>query len=261
MERVISTDGTAIAYKRFGTGPPLILVHGIASDHSRWDPLVEHLNEHFTVYAMDRRGRGQSGDGDEYAIELESQDIAALARTVEGPVNLYGHSSGALYSLEAAPLIPNLRRLILYEPAIANGKEITPSELVDRIQQLIDDDKPEAALVTFMREVLQMSTDGIEHYRSLSSWPARIAAAPTFPREMKTTNAYRLNPERFSDLHTPTLLLAGSDSPPLFTEAVEKVHTALPNSRIHVLPNQQHSADLMAPEMVASIVTEFLKSE
>ena len=49
-----------IAYQRAGQGPPLVLVHGTADDHNRWLPLLPALAEHFTVYALDRRGRGGS---------------------------------------------------------------------------------------------------------------------------------------------------------------------------------------------------------
>ena len=65
MENTISRDGTRIAYRRSGEGPPLILVHGTAANHGRWSPVLPALEERFTVYAMDRRGRGGSGDGQE----------------------------------------------------------------------------------------------------------------------------------------------------------------------------------------------------
>ena len=61
-ERVVSSDGTPIAVWRSGDGPPLVLVHGAAADHTRWRPVLPALEERFTVLAMDRRGRGASGD-------------------------------------------------------------------------------------------------------------------------------------------------------------------------------------------------------
>jgi pimeloyl-ACP methyl ester carboxylesterase len=62
MYKIQSKDGTLLACQRSGTGPPLILVHGGTADHTRWAPILPALEEHFTVYAMDRRGRGSSGD-------------------------------------------------------------------------------------------------------------------------------------------------------------------------------------------------------
>src|SRR5262245_15334434 len=102
MDHVTSRDGTPIGYERSGQGPPLILVHGTTADHSRWAPVLPALSERFTVSAVDRRGRGASGDAPIYAIEREFEDVAALVDAVGGPVYLLGHSYGALCALEGA---------------------------------------------------------------------------------------------------------------------------------------------------------------
>lgn len=79
MEKVASRDGTPIAVCRSGEGPPLVLVHGASSDHEiAWRFVLPTLERYFTVYAMDRRGRGESGDSLPYAIQREFEDIAAL---------------------------------------------------------------------------------------------------------------------------------------------------------------------------------------
>jgi pimeloyl-ACP methyl ester carboxylesterase len=74
MDKVRSKDGTLIAFQKSGTGAPLVLVHGTSADHTRWAPVLPPLASRFTVYAMDRRGRGGSGDTDPYAIEREFED-------------------------------------------------------------------------------------------------------------------------------------------------------------------------------------------
>src|SRR3954470_16659409 len=76
------------------------------------------LRERFTVVTMDRRGRGKSGDGPEYAMEREAEDILAVLEAV-GAELLVGHSYGALCSILAAEGTDRLRRLVLYEPPIA----------------------------------------------------------------------------------------------------------------------------------------------
>jgi pimeloyl-ACP methyl ester carboxylesterase len=112
METITSRDGTRIAYARSGAGPPLILVHGTSAAATRWAPVVPALEEHFTVYAVDRRGRGESGDADDYAIEREFEDIAALIDATGGPANVLGHSFGGC-ALEAGLRTENLHRLIV----------------------------------------------------------------------------------------------------------------------------------------------------
>jgi pimeloyl-ACP methyl ester carboxylesterase len=85
-----------IAYETVGGGPPLVLVHGTGGIRERWAPVVPAFAEHFTVYAMDRRGRGESRDETApYAIEREFEDVAGLVDSIGGPVNLFGHSYGA----------------------------------------------------------------------------------------------------------------------------------------------------------------------
>ena len=90
MNTVRSADGTEIAFSRSGAGEPLVLVHGTTADRSRWSRLLPRLESHFAVYAMDRRGRGESGDSAEYALEREFDDVAALIRSMGRPANVLG---------------------------------------------------------------------------------------------------------------------------------------------------------------------------
>src|SRR5918997_3847853 len=107
QESVASKDGTTIAYRRSGEGPPLVLVHGTAGDHGRWRPVLPAFEERFAVYAIDRRGRGGSGDSEDYTIEREFEDVAAVVDSVGEPALVLGHSYGALCALEAALLTRN----------------------------------------------------------------------------------------------------------------------------------------------------------
>ena len=116
---VASRDGTQIAYWTNGAGPPLVLVHGAPADHTRWRPLLPYLEPYVTVHALDRRGRGASGDAPEYRLEREYEDVAAVVDAVAAVsgerVDVYGHSHGGIVTFGAAALTPNVRRLILYE--------------------------------------------------------------------------------------------------------------------------------------------------
>jgi pimeloyl-ACP methyl ester carboxylesterase len=180
-----------------------------------------------------------------------------VVSSIPGPVNLLGHSYGALLSLEAALRVTNLNRLVLYEPSIWIGGPIYPPEVKARIQAQLDSGDREGALITFFGEIAGMSEQELAIMRSEPVWQARMAAAHTIIREL-VDEEYVLEPERFKDLKVPTLLLSGSESPEFLRRATEMVHIALPNSRIVVLQGQHHIAMRTAPEMFVRAVTEFL---
>ena len=107
MSSVASRDGTEIAYWTSGSGPPIVLVHGSPADHARWHPLIPYLEHHVTVHAIDRRGRGASGDAPEYCLEWEYEDVAAvvdaIAATTGETVDVYGHSHGGIVASAPRP--------------------------------------------------------------------------------------------------------------------------------------------------------------
>ena len=259
----ISKDGTEIAYWRSGAGPSLVLVHGTTADHTRWARLLPNLEQHFTVYAMDRRGRGNSGDraGDGYAIEREFEDVAAVIEAIGEPVFLLGHSYGAICSLEASLQTDKVRRLILYEPPLPTGASLYTPGVPERIQALVDAGDQEAGLEVFFREVVQMPEPELEAYRALPAWKVRVTLAPTIARELVVDRSYTFRPERFAGFSVPTLLLLGSDSPLAFRQATEVLAAALPDSRIVVMAGQRHVAMDTAPELFLAEVGRFLGRE
>jgi pimeloyl-ACP methyl ester carboxylesterase len=258
MHTATSADGTTIGYTQSGSGPALLLVHGTTADHRRWNPLLPYLEPHFTVYAMDRRGRGGSGDAPDYHILREAEDVAAVVDAIGGPVSVLGHSYGAVCSLEAALLIPNIHRLVLYEPPIPTGIRLTSPELLARMERLIASGENETALELFFREAVRMPEDELKAYRQLEAWPIRVKLAPTIPREERIDVTYTFEPERFAALQVPTLLLQGGDSPQYMRQATAAVDGALPNSTVVILPGQRHVAMDTAPELFTSEVLSFL---
>ncbi len=93
---VTSADGTPIGLLTAGEGPALLLVHGGMGCIESWPPLWGRLTSRWSVTAMDRRGRGTSGDTGPYDLAREYQDIAAVAASL-GPVDVFAHSiAGAL---------------------------------------------------------------------------------------------------------------------------------------------------------------------
>lgn len=258
MQKVISEDGTAIGFWKSGSGPPLLLVHGTTADHSRWSPVLPRFEQHFTVYTMDRRGRGGSSDSPDYDIMREAEDVAAVVEAIGEPVFLLGHSYGGVCSLEASLLTGLVSRLILYEPPVPTGIPMYPAGVPDRIQALIDSGSLEAGLELFFREVVRMPEQELKAYRRLPVWKVRIQLTSTIPRELIIDRTYRFDKEKFADFQVPTMLLLGGDSPPLFQEAVKLVDSTLPGSQVVVLPGQQHIAMDTNPELFAKEVMQFL---
>lgn len=258
MEKVTSHDGTPIAYYRHGAGSPLVLVPGTGAANPVAWPAFPALEKRFSVITVDRRGRGESGDGPTYTIEREGEDIAAVIDSLGEPVDLLAHSFGGVCALEAALLTRNLRRLVLYEGVPIPGVPMFPNGVTDRLQALLDVGDREGALTLHYRENAGMPPNEIEKLRSSSAWPERLATAHTIPRELRALERYEFDPERFKDLQTPTLLLLGGDSPQFVKDATEMVATALPQSRIAVLPGQQHIAMYTAPDTFVQEVLRFL---
>ncbi len=231
-------------------------MHGTTADRTRWSPVLPALEERFSVYAVDRRGRGASGDGTAYAIERECEDVAAVVDAIGGPVELLGHSYGARCSLGAALLTHNLRRLILYEPAPTG--DVSPPGFIDQLQRDLDAGDREKVLTTFFREIVRVPPQELATLQSSPAWQGRIKAARTIVRELRAAKQYAFQPERYKTFATPTLLILGGDSPPPFKAAIDELHAAIPGSQIVVLPGQRHTAMDTGPALFTTEVIRFL---
>jgi len=263
VKRVVSRDGTEIAYWTSGDGPPLVLVHGTTADHTRWRPLLPHLEPHATVHAMDRRGRGASGDAPDYELAREFEDVVAVIEGVAeasgSAVDVYGHSHGGLCAFHAARLTSNVRKLVLYEgwpPANPDAFPLPPG-VAERLDALLAEGNSEGALETFMRDVVRVSEEELVAIKSQPSWPARVAAAHTIPRESVRVDAF--DPGQAAEITAPTLLLTGGDSPDFLRNGIEAVAAARPDARVAVIEGQQHLADVLVPEVFAEHVFAFLQ--
>jgi len=263
IHRATSDDDTEIAYWTSGTGPPLVLVHGSGvSDHGRWEiaGVRAALAEETTVYAIDRRGRGESGDSPEYSLETEVADVVAVVESIGDPVTLLGHSYGANIALEASLRTDGIARLVLYEPGIAVGDhELASPEVVAELNDLLEEGENEEALLLFFREIAGLTPAEIDVFRTDPGWQDRVDGAHTLPREEQAIAEYEFRPARFAGMTTPTLLLSGGESPRVFRDATAAVHDALPNSRIVTFEGHHHVAMQTAPERFVEEVLAFVR--
>jgi pimeloyl-ACP methyl ester carboxylesterase len=253
-QTTVSADGTQISWWRSGVGPDLLLVHGTTADHTRWETMLPLLEPHATVHAMDRRGRGGSGDSPAYSVVAEADDVAAVVEAIGRPVDVFGHSYGALVTLEAALRCGGVRRLVLYEPAL--GGRTFPEETA-RMERSLADGRREDVVVTLLRDLAGMTDEQLAGARSLPSWQGRVAAAHTVVRETRAEEAYRFDPARFTGFRVPTLLLRGSESPPWLLADTDRVAAALPAATVVPLIGHGHVAMLSAPQLVVDLILGF----
>ena len=263
METITSADGTTIAFEQTGSGPPLVLVYGNGDVHEFWElaGVRPTLAEHFTVYVIERRGRGESGDAPTYTLEREAEDVAAVVDGLDEPATLLGHSGGALYSLEAAQRTDNLRNLILYEPPIGvRDHDLGVEEGIAAMRALLEEGKKEQALVLFLQEVAGLNPDEIDELRASPGWQDTVDATDVLPRELQAIASYEFDPDRFAEMTTPTLLLSGSESPPLYQDATERVNDALPKAQIATFEGHEHMAMQTAKDRFVDEVLSFTQN-
>ncbi len=242
-----SADGTRVGCATSGAGAALVLVHGTGADAKRWERVVPGLSERFTVHALDRRGRGDSGDAPEYSLAREVDDILAVLEAQDPPATLVGHSFGGICALEAAARATRLHRLVLYEPPI--GLPVNPPGIVDRLAAMLDAGDRDGLVTAFLREIVGVPEAQVAALRRLPAWPARVAAAHTIPRELRAQVAYAPDPETLRTLRHQAILLLGAVSSRPMADATHRLAQALPDAKVVILPEQHHIAMDMAPAL------------
>ena len=217
----------------------------------------------FTVHAIDRRGRGASGETLPYSIEREFEDIAAVAETLAGatrrPVPVFGHSYGGRCALGAALAGERVGRVICYEGAPAPpGSSYEPGELRDDLRARLAAGDLDGLLAAFMTRIVGMSTADLAAYRTHPIWPVRVAAAGTIPRELDAEADAAGSLERLGTVRRPVLQLLGSDSRAIFREATIALDGRLAEGRIVEIAGARHAAHHTHPDVVVEAVRAFL---
>jgi pimeloyl-ACP methyl ester carboxylesterase len=255
MQIVHSVDGTALAYERAGEGPVLVIVNGGLADRTAGTALAEHLEPSFTVVRYDRRGRGESGDADEYEPQREVDDLAAIIDASGGLAHVYGHSSGEMLALRAATRDLPIDRLALYEPpfvASADAPRI-PAGLVDELQDLLARGERAAAVVRFLVASVGVAPDAAEQIRDHDpAFPKLVAMANTLPYEAILAGDQQI-PTSVTSVRAPTLVLSGGDSAPWMQESAQALAARIAGARHHTIEGQGHGveADVIAPILTA----------
>ncbi len=261
MKTVTSHDGTTIAFDQSGVGPALILVGGLFeqramdSETSRLAAFPA-LGQHFSVIHYDRRGRGDSGDTQPYAVEREVEDIDALISAVGGSAFLSGISSGSALAFEAAlALGSEVEGLAMYEPPYNDDpgyRQAWPGLRKQLTEALAEGRRGEAVgvFMTFMG----VPADQLDGMRQYSMWPMWEAIAPTLAYDAAVLGEDSSVPtERATSLRVPALVMDGSATEwPFMRATADSLALAMPHGDHRTLEGQTHevAADALAPVLV-----------
>ncbi|MGX7953332.1 alpha/beta fold hydrolase [Tsuneonella sp. HG249] len=255
---LVTPAGVQLEYETYGSGPPLVLVHGALSDHrTNWMHVKPMLAERFTVFAIARRGRGRTDATHGHALADEVVDVMALIREIGPPVYLLGHSYGAHVALGVATATPrSVARLVLYEPPRLGLME--PKHRA-ALAELGAREEWDALAWTFFSEVLEVPLADLASYRASDDWAGVLADAPATLEDLTALPRHSFDLASCAELTMPVLLQSGSESPPhlWLTNALAR---HLPACSLDVLQGQAHEGMTTAPEQYAKSVIRFLET-
>jgi pimeloyl-ACP methyl ester carboxylesterase len=255
---VISKDGTTIGYRQLGAGPGLVVLHGAMESAQSHMQLAEALADTYTVYLPDRRGRGLSGPyGRGSGVGEAVQDLDALLAKTDAHY-VFGVSSGAIISLQAALTLPAIRKAAIFEPPLI-VKGPAPSAWLTRFDDEMAQGKVAAAMITGMKgaemgppmlnlmprwllERLTTMMMASEEKKAGADDVTMRMLAPTLHYDFQLIIEMDGRLESFRALGTDVLLLGGSKSPAYLTRAVAALEKVLPHATRVEFPGLGHEA-------------------
>jgi pimeloyl-ACP methyl ester carboxylesterase len=259
-------NGVKIFIEEFGTGDPLVLVHGSWVDHMEWPFLVPLLSPRFRVVVYDRRGHSQSERLPvQGSVREDVTDLAAIIERAGAPAHVVGNSFGASISLRLAAERPELlRTLMAHEPPLFDLLRDDPQTspmaaaldagIAPVVNELAAGNMEEGAR-RFVEMVL-----GPDAWDSMLPDEAKrtlVNNAPTFLDESRDPQALTIDTTALSRFAGPVLLSDGSESPPFFAPVLEKLSLVLPNAMRKTFAGAGHVPHLTHPQEYAEAITGF----
>ncbi len=263
MDPVVSqveVDGLRIAYRRTGTGPPLVLLHGGLSDSRDWTGQLASLRDSFDLVAWDAPGCGGSDDPPPGWTASDYGDaLAGFVAALElGRPHVLGLSWGAVLALELWRGHPDVPASLVLASAYAGWAGSLRAEEVER--------RIESVLRDLNRPPSDVAADWAPTLLSPAATPAMVAASvagladvhPGGTRVMLEAFAradYRAVPPTIT---VPTLFLHGAADVRAPLDSVRAMYHAVPDAQLVVLPGAGHLANVEAPELFDAAVLKFL---
>lgn len=254
-EKVISRDGTAIAFEKKGSGPPLIFITG-AICHRKFQPIIDDtkiLSKAFTVYNYDRRGRGDSGDTETYSVQSEVEDIEALIDSAGGSAYIYGHSSGAILAMETALKIPSkIKKIYIYDPPyVSNEKEYQEYQTTkEKIKTFLVEGKNSKAISEFLVSIGMPKI--FTFFLPLTpGWKRTVQLAPTLLYDITLTEN-QAPVKKLAEIKVPICIAYGEESPNELKIVSNLLNQTIQSSELQSFPKQDHMVDtkILLPKMI-----------
>ncbi|MFD3972157.1 alpha/beta fold hydrolase [Streptomyces cyaneofuscatus] len=254
MDRILSADGTPIAYRRQGEGPPLVLVGGALSTAATDAPLAALLAPRFTVVTYDRRGRGASGGG-AGTVRREIEDLAAVVGAAGSGASVFGMSSGGALALEAAAAGLPVGLLAVYEPPYTPGASglRLKARCTDRLHRLLAAGNRAGAVELFLTAT-GVDPATVARMRRAPLWPGLEALAHTLAYDDALLGDGAVPVERFAAVTARTLVVCGGFSSAGTRAATRTLAEALPRARHRTLTGQMRE---VAPQVLAPVLADF----
>jgi pimeloyl-ACP methyl ester carboxylesterase len=226
---------------RAGEGPPVVLVHGSATDYATWSiQMSSSLGQRFGLLAYDRRGSGKSMPVGPWSVESHAADLADLISREGAPAVVVGSSFGAVVGLELARRFPGcVRGVVMCEPPLPprDDAPAMPDGFLTELDALAASGGGGAAVERFLRLVLG---DGayermprLFQERCKQTWPALRS-------DVHALAAYRVRYAQLAAVNVPVLLLGGDRSADYFGPTLRSLLAELPRATYEVLTGAGH---------------------
>ncbi len=270
----LSLHGRALNYVTAGSGPVLLLIHGMAGTHATWEPVIEPLAQRHTVIALDLPGHGASeaGAGDYSLGSLAAGLRDLLVKLGHERATLVGHSLGGGIAMQFAYQFPEITERLVLVSSGGLGPEVNPvlraAALPGANLFIAATAAPGrvagAALARGLATVgLQPSADVAEFargYASLADARRRGAFLATL-RAVVGTDGQRVDAgdRLYLTGGVPVLIIWGRRDRIIPVTHAEHAHQAIPDSRLEIFDTAGHMPQLELPARFVAVLERFLE--
>jgi len=249
-----SGDGSELSVRKTGEGDPLVLVHGSLDGIGAFSLVELRLAEDYSVWVYDRRGRGSSGDGAEYALDREVDDLRAVITATGGVPHVVAHSYGAVIALQARLSGVPMRSLVVYEPPI-NGEAIDPQHIA-RIHLAVEEGRIDDAIRDMAKRLAGITDDEVAIAMKIPPIKKSLREGVlVVGREIEAVRRCDWSALPITDV--PTLILRGENSDAAIYPTNDQTSRIASRSEITTLTGQGHLGHVFAPAAFANAVLEF----